>query len=340
MAEGVPLERGGRPTLKTISRITGLGVTTVSRALKDGPELSRETRARVQAVAAEIGYRPDRAGVRLRTGRTFVIGLILDQSVSVAEFERRMILGVSQFLVGTSYHLVVMPQGRDADPMETVRYFVENGAADGLIFTHTRPADARVRYLLDRNFPFISHGRTEFSEPHAFYDFDNERFTIRAIERLRERGRRRLALVPGPDYLACARHIRDGFREAGRVPGERAMVVDGIHLDSELWEFRNAANRLANSAEPPDGFICANETGCIALMAGLQDAGLVIGRDVDLIAKSSSDVLDHIQPAIDSFHEDYTFAGEELARLLLKRISGSPTTELQSIAEPRLQRRT
>src|SRR5882724_13045484 len=103
-----PPGRPARPTLKTISEITGLGVTTVSRALKDGPELRSETKARVRAVAAELGYRPDRAGVRLRTGRTFVIGLILDQTVAIAEFERRIILGVSQVLYGTAYHLVVL----------------------------------------------------------------------------------------------------------------------------------------------------------------------------------------------------------------------------------------
>ena len=61
---------GGKPTLKTISEITGLAVTTVSRALGDAPQIALETRKRVRQVAAEIGYLPDRAAQRLRTGRT------------------------------------------------------------------------------------------------------------------------------------------------------------------------------------------------------------------------------------------------------------------------------
>jgi LacI family transcriptional regulator len=327
-----------RPTLKTISEITGLGVTTVSRALKDGPELRSETKARVQAVAAELGYRPDRAGVRLRTGRTFVIGLILDQTVAIAEFERQIVLGVSQTLYGTPYHLVVLPQIRDADPMEPVRYFVETAAADGIIFTHTRPLDERVRYLIDRRFPFVTHGRTELGEAHPYYDFDNEGFVAAAVRRLCECGRRRLALVPGPRHLTCARHMLDGFRRAVAETGADGMVIEGVHLDSELARFRQAARRMG-AVDPPDGIICANETGCIALMAGLREAGLTVGRDVDVIAKSISDVLDYFSPTIDSFYEDYTFSGEELARLLLKRIAGTPTRELQSIAEPRLCRR-
>ncbi|MCO0638394.1 transcriptional regulator, partial [Lutimaribacter sp. EGI FJ00014] len=168
------------------------------------------------------------AGVRLRTGRTYVIGLILDQSVTIAEFERRIILGVSSVLFETIYHLVVMPLRQGAVVMEPVRYIVETGAADGLIFTHTQPHDERVRYLLGRQFPFVTHGRTDLGLAHAFYDFDNERFMVEAVERLRARKRRRLALIPPPDSLTCAYHMFDGFLEATRRAGLEGIVVEGI----------------------------------------------------------------------------------------------------------------
>ncbi len=58
-----------RPTLKTIAYMTGLGVTTVSRALHDAPDIGQATKERVRLVAKQIGYRPNRAGVRLRTGQ-------------------------------------------------------------------------------------------------------------------------------------------------------------------------------------------------------------------------------------------------------------------------------
>lgn len=332
-------EARGRPTLKTISKITGLGITTVSRALKDGPELSAETRALVQSIANDIGYRPNRAGVRLRTGRTLVIGLILDQSVTIAEFERRIILGVSSVLKETDYHLVVTPVLDGADVMEPVRYMVENGAADGLIFTHTHPRDERVRYLADREFPFVSHGRTEFGIDHPFYDFDNERFIVESVERLVARGRRRLALVVPPDTLTCAGHMLEGFRRAADRAGVAAMIVDGVHLDSDPGDFRAAARALAAMPEAPDGIICGNETRCVPMLAGLRDSGIVVGEDIDVIAKETSDLLNHLEPAIDSFREDLVFAGQEVARLMLRRIAGAPVADLQSIAEPQFHSR-
>ena len=64
---------GGKPTLRTIAGMTGLNVTTISRALNNAPELSQETRERVQKIAAEIGYVPDRTALRLKTGCTHVV---------------------------------------------------------------------------------------------------------------------------------------------------------------------------------------------------------------------------------------------------------------------------
>lgn len=328
-----------KPTLRTISEITGLGITTVSRALKNGPELSAETRARVQAVATEIGYRPDRAGVRLRTGRTYVLGLILDQGVSVAEFERRIILGVSRILHNTSYHLVVKPQHQLENPMDPVRYFAEARAADGLIFTHTRPADQRVEYLLERNFPFVTHGQTDSKTPHPFYDFDNGGFAYHAVKRLAAHGRNRLTLIAPPTLLTCHRHAVHGFQTAVRETGVEAFITGDVHTSETPIAFRKAGLNLARSDNAPDGIICASEVGCVALMAGLHEGGITVGRDVDVIAKATSELLDHVDPPIDSFYEDLTFAGEELGRLLLRRIAGAPVSELQTLAEPVLQPR-
>ena len=85
-----------RPTLKTIAFMTGLGVTTVSRALKDAPEIGEETRRRVQLVARQVGYRPNRAGVRLRTGKTNVISLVLDTDEQIMGFVSDIIYGISE----------------------------------------------------------------------------------------------------------------------------------------------------------------------------------------------------------------------------------------------------
>ncbi|RYG95011.1 MAG: LacI family transcriptional regulator, partial [Alphaproteobacteria bacterium] len=73
-----PHSTAKRATLKTISEITGLSLSTVSLSLRGGASLKEETRRKVAEAAALVGYIPDRAGVRLRTGKTNVIALVLD----------------------------------------------------------------------------------------------------------------------------------------------------------------------------------------------------------------------------------------------------------------------
>ena len=330
-----------RATLKTIAEATGFALTTVSRALKNEPEIGAETRSRVQAVAAELGYRPDRAARGLRTGRTFVVGLILDQTLAVAEFERRIIGGVSDVIYGeTSYDLVVLPHTEGADPMDSVRYFVETAQVDGLIFAHTTPHDPRAIYLLERHIPFVTHGRTELAEPHAFFDYDLHSLGRLAVERLVQKGRRRLAIVAPTPRLTCAKYLLGGYYEAAHDAGATADVIPKLYLHDDPSKFREAARALVVGGNAPDGIVCSIETGSVALIAGLRDAGFVVGKDVDVVANATSDILDYLTPPIDSFFEDLTLAGQEMARFLIRRINGSPPEELQALAAPRLRERT
>jgi LacI family transcriptional regulator len=89
-----------------------------------------------------------------------------------------------------------------------------------------------------------------------------------------------------------------------------------------------------------DGIVCSIETASVALIAGLQDAGLVLGKDIDVVANGTSDILDYVTPPIDSFFEDLTLAGQTMARFLMKRINGTPASELQMLQAPKFCRRT
>ena len=208
--------QAGRPTLKTIAYMTGLGVTTVSRALHDAPDIGQATKERVRLVAQQIGYRPNRAGVRLRTGKTNVISLVLSVENEILGLTSHVVYGLSEYLAATPYHLIVTPYRLGGDPLDPVRYIVETGSADGIVFSRTEREDARVRYLHERGFPFATHGRTDMGIEHPYFDFDNGRYAEIAVERLARRGRRQLALVPPPTHLTYFGHMAGGVPEGAR----------------------------------------------------------------------------------------------------------------------------
>lgn len=332
-SDSVPAE-GARPTLKTIAFMTGLGVTTVSRALKDAPEIGEETKRRVRLVAKQIGYRPNRAGVRLRTGKTNVISLVLDTGEDLTGFVSDMIYGISETIAETPYHLIVTPYSRRNDPMDPVRYIVETGSADGIILSRTQPNDPRVAYLLEHHFPFATHGRTVIGEEHPFHDFDNRTFATAAVRKLVELGRRRLALLPPPPDLTYHRHMRDGFSDAVQELGATEVAWSGISIDDPIDVIRDRTTRLMRRADRPDGLVAASGGATFALVAGIEEAGLSLGREADVVSKQSSKLLRWFRSELWISQEDFRLAGREVARAVLGRIEGRPVGALQSLAAP------
>src|SRR6478609_3288871 len=106
-SRGIRKPSGKRATLKTISELTGLSLSRVSLSLRGGASLKEETRQKVADAAPLLGYVPDRGHVRLRTGKTNVIALVLDGSDEVIDFARHMIRGIGDAVGGTRYHLTV-----------------------------------------------------------------------------------------------------------------------------------------------------------------------------------------------------------------------------------------
>ncbi|WP_149738218.1 LacI family transcriptional regulator [Rhizobium sp. RU20A] len=321
-----------RPTLKSIAEITGLGITTVSRALKDAPDIGADTKARVRDVARELGYQPDRAGLRLRTGKTYVISLIMSLEEEVMGVTSPVVMGISEVLAGTPYQLLVLPYKKTDDPLAPVRYVLETGAADGIILSRTQPGDARVRLLLEHGLPFATHGRTTLDSVHPFHDFDNEAFAFEAVRRLAERGRRRIALVPPPPDLTYHAHLRSGF-EAGLLAfGLKECSLGALTSDDCLLTIRDACQTLFARADAPDGIVSSASSSTTALVAGLDLAGRRLGADVDIVTKTPNDVLLWLRPELITIREDFRLAGRELARAVLARIDGESPETLTSLS--------
>jgi LacI family transcriptional regulator len=322
-----------RPTLKTIAFMTGLGITTVSRALKDAPDIGAETKERVRMVASQLGYQPNRAGVRLRTGKTNVIALVLSIDEEIMGFSSQLVFGISEVLTGTPYHIVVTPHSHSKDPMLPVRYILETGSADGVIISRIEPDDPRVRLLSERNMPFATHGRTDAGQTHPYHDFDNEAFAHQAVQKLVARGRKRIALLQPPSKLTYYTHTRIGFQTGLHDYGAEEVPLR-VTIDTPLDEVRNAVETLMRSSNAPDGIVCLAGSAAIAVNAGIEAAGKRLGHDVDMASKESAPILNWIRPEIITAYEDVRHAGREMAKAVIARIDGVEPELLQSISQP------
>lgn len=320
------MARQDRPTLRTVAALAGLAVTTVSRALADDPRIAAQTRRRVQDIAQQVGYSPNRAAQRLRTGRTNVIAFVLNPHEEILAYGSSMIRGLTESLRDTPYHLVVMPNYADRPAVEPVMNVLRNHLADGLIISRTMPDDLRIRMMLEHRFPFISHGRTELATPHPFVDYDNFGFAHAAATRLIARGSRQPCLIPAPQGMTFGQHLRMGFLRACGEAGVQGRVLTGISLDDPPERVLSHIGDLIRANDLPDGFVCPGEVSAMAIHAACSDAGRA--EDCRLVMKHTSTVAGLIRPGFDSIYEDLAEAGRMMGQLLLRAIAGEPAETL------------
>ena len=329
----LPLVGAERPTLKTIAAATGLAIATVSRALKDAPDIGEETKRRVRETALKLGYRQNRAAVRLRTGKTNVIALLLSTESDVMNHTSKLLYSIADALRGTAYHLVVMPFFRDQDPMDPVRYIVETESADGIILNQTKPDDPRIRYMTEHHIPFATHGRTDMGLDHPYFDYDNEAFGRLAVQALAERQRRHVYMIAPPRNHMYARHMITGASQEAAARDMRFELADTVTSDSSADDIEAAvAQRFSDAA--PDAIIAGSTTGAIAAVAGVESAGLQIGKNLDVVSKEAIRLLHRFRKEMIVVNEDVARAGNFLARAVMAAIEGRAPDQGQALEVP------
>lgn len=327
------IDKGERPTLKTISRLSGLAVTTVSRALGDAPDISRDTKERVKKIAREIGYVPNRAGVRLRTGRTNVIALVLPTEDEVMNMTPRLIASVAGALANSPFHLIVMPELPHQTPMDPVRYIVETGSADAVILNRIEPEDERVAYLREKGFPFVTHGRTIWKDSHAWFDFNNVAFGRLGVETLAGRGRRSLVLLAPPTDQAYGQDIINGAVAAADAEDVELIVSDITSDDSREAVTNGLATLLAERPDI-DGLISASPHAAMAAVGVVESNGHEIGESFDIYAKETFPILGLFREGILSLSEDIEAAGRFLARAAIHEVTEKGASHMQELDGP------
>lgn len=330
-------QTGEKPTLRSLAEATGFSVATISRALADDPRIAAKTRATVAQAAADAGYVPDRAARRLRTGRTQVVTLLLNTEHEFLGFTHEFLAGMTEALRGTGYSVNVVPDHVGEDRLAPVRNILRNQLADGILFTRTEAFDPRVRMLMEADFPFVCHGRTEFTTPHPYVDFDNEAFARTAVERLVAKGRTRLSMILPEDRFTFTQHLRYGFLSAVREAGVDYEIMEGVTLDSSSEDIVRATRASRMSATPPDGYVCVGEVTALVTLSALSDSGAVLGRDADIFAKRASPIFDNIRPRIDSVFEDLRMTGHKMSEMLLHRMAGKPSDGLTHLLMPEFE---
>lgn len=325
-----------RPTLKTIAQSLDLAITTVSRAMKDDPAIKAETRRRVRDKAEELGYVPDRAGVRLRTGKTNVVSVLFPIERNMSNHQARLMGSLAEQLKGTRYHLNTHYYFDKEEALAEVKYLVETRATDGILMNNTTPDDPRVKYLLDKNFAFVTHGQTQWREQHSYFDFDNETYTAIAIEKLAQRSRQRVMTILPPAGAFYTLEMVKGAQRGAQQFGIEIVACPGVDADSPHAEIQAAVAKALSEDPSIDGVLASSPMSCMAAVAGIESTGGRVGADIDVVSREAIPFLKMFRSELLVAHEDVARAGDFLARALLQRIDQPEMAPMQYLDVPTL----
>jgi LacI family transcriptional regulator len=322
---------GQRVTLRTVATALGLSVTTVSRALKEGPEVNRETIETVKAAALSLGYRPNLGGLNLRTGKTYAVGVVLpferqgEMNIIVAS----LVEGVSRTMKAFGYRTIVVPQLQADEPLTAVRDLVEEGSVDGVIITHTRPQDERVTYLLDVAVPFVSFGRTELAAAHAWIDIDHELIGAEAASLLLDAGHEMPLLIAPSSQFTYSLQFVKGWSRAFNA--RNLTVPDNfIHFSATTPDSGKVLVREIVRWHPQaTGAFVASEAMTLGFLSGLRASG----RNFGLVTYGGNRLHDFLNPPVSAWYFSNYVIGERLASLLKRRMEGEAPSELTELVQ-------
>lgn len=312
--------------LKDLSAILKLSPTTVSRALNGYPEVSKATRAKVQAAALAHGYRPNLRAQSLATGRTMTIGHVIPMN---SEHEMMnpvfsdFVAGAGEIYAAKGYDMLITIVA-DKDQASAYKDFRDRAAVDGIIVHAPRIGDERVRLLNQVAIPFVVHGRaTDSSDPYNWVDMNNRNAFSRATEFLIDLGHQRIALINGLADMDFALRRQEGFSDAhrnkGTSPDPTLIFCDEM---TESYGY-NVALGLLERRDPPTAFLVSSIIPAIGVRRAIEEKGLRLGRDVSVI--THDDDLSYLKnggqpPQFTATRSSVREAGKRAARMLLSVI--------------------
>lgn len=275
------------PTVDDVARAAGVSRQTVSNVL-NAPDIVREsTRERVQAVIADLGYRPHAAARQLRTRRSSTIGIHLDPyagGVSGVVLDR-FVHALTERASERGMRMLLYAARSPQEEIARLGDLLDGGEVDAVVVTGTFQGDPRTGWLSQRGLPFVSFGRPwgadDLDAPeHLWVDVDGAAGTAAATRHALEAAGRRVAFLGWPAGSGTGDDRERGWREtlaAAGLTGTRWVAEEDVALA------RRVVADAIRAGEAVDAIVCASDSLAIGAQLGAIECGradmLVIGFD-------------------------------------------------------------
>lgn len=313
--------KSGLVTIKDIARELNISPSTVSRALKDHPDISVETKKAVNALAKKLNYQPNSIALSLRKSKTNTIGVVIPEIVHF--FFSTVISGIEDVAYAAGYNVIVSQSNESYEREVTDMKALVASRVDGFLVSLSKETTdyEHLKQIHEKGTPMVFFDRVceEINTSKVIIDDYNSAF--KATEHLIEQGCRSIAHMAGPQNLTIGKDRLEGYLAAlkkHQIP-VREDLIDRSG-SSTVEEGIEQSTKLLNLSSPPDAFFCNNDMVAIGTMKAIKRKGLSIPDDVAVVGFSDWSISSLVEPSLTSISQPGYEMGETAARLFIEQI--------------------
>jgi LacI family transcriptional regulator len=320
--------------LKDIAGDLGLSMVTVSKVLRNHPDIGEDTRKRVLKRVKELNYQPNYAARSLITGKTWTIGLVVPDLLHPFFADIAKAISGEVRREGYSLFISTSDEEPELEQQEIQQLLARRvdvmmvASAQWTVESFRKIEEQKIPYiLLDRHFPGF---------PSNFVGVDDKAVGVLATSHLLEQGCHRIAHIRGPEVSTAIGRL-DGYKEALAayklvpLPGHIVSIgTSGDHRGEKGGH--EAAQRLLSNKKRPDGIFCFNDPVALGAMRAILEAGLRIPEDVAVIGCGNLSYSDFLRVPLSSVDQGSSKIGKAAATMALRlahsRVASRPRIEL------------
>ncbi|BFP41653.1 LacI family DNA-binding transcriptional regulator [Flavobacteriaceae bacterium GF1] len=315
-------------TLKHIAKELDVSISTVSKALKNSEEISRDTKEKIQAFAKLYNYKPNNIAISLKNKRTKNIGVIIPDIVH--HFFTTVIRGIENYANAKGYNVIVCLSDESFDKEVINMEMLANGSIDGFIMSLSAGTEKKkdfnhLKEVTEQGIPMVLFDRVTSEINCDKVLIDDIQGAYVATKKLLDEGRRKIALLTTEDFFSVSMNRNKGYKKALKDFGLEVnpdLVLKLPFMDIDEAKIEDFLNQIE-----PDAILSVNEIFGIYGMRVVQRKGLNVPKDISIIGFTDGLLAKHANPSITSVAQHGELMGETAAKMLIEKVESENEEE-------------
>jgi LacI family transcriptional regulator len=311
----------GRITIHDIAKKLNITASTVSRALKDHPRISAETKRTVLKAARKLNYQPNNIAAALRNGRSNIIGIIVP-TVDRAMFSS-VVRGIEEIANASKYNVMICQTYDNAEKEIATVEALLNARVDGIIASYGKETVDFDHFLKvkERGIPLIFFDRSNDELEVSHVVIDDFLGAYKTTEHLIQQGCKRIGHFTNTRKISIYKERLRGYKEAllaNGLPYDESLVIEN---NLQLEDGRSGMLQLLKLDSPPDAVFSASAYGILGAMQILKEKGIRIPDEIALAGFSNEPFTSVTEPGLTMVDQHSMRMGNAAAEIFLQEIA-------------------